>query len=67
MIRRSRLIYGLLLGIWGVTVAWQVVEPMKTWHLTLGPNPTGLELDLTWLWDAPPAGTPPNSKPHAGT
>ena len=26
MIRRSRLIYGLLLGIWGVTVAWQVVE-----------------------------------------
>jgi hypothetical protein len=28
--------------------AWRVVEPMKTWHLTLGPNPTGMEFDVTW-------------------
>jgi hypothetical protein len=28
--------------------AWRVVEPMKTWHVALGPNPTGLEFDLTW-------------------
>lgn len=27
---------------------FEVVEPMKTWHLTLGPNPTGLEFDVTW-------------------
>jgi hypothetical protein len=29
-------------------LAWEVIEPMRAWHLTLGPNPTGLELDLTW-------------------
>jgi hypothetical protein len=34
-------------------LSWQVVEPMKTWHLTLAPNPTGLELDLTWRARAP--------------
>ena len=28
--------------------AWRVVEPMKTWHVALGPNTTGLEFDLTW-------------------
>ncbi|MEA2125391.1 MAG: hypothetical protein QOI80_2173 [Solirubrobacteraceae bacterium] len=28
--------------------SWQVVEPMKTWHLAVAPNPTGLELDVTW-------------------
>ena len=28
--------------------SWQVLEPMKTWHLRLGPNPTGLEFDLIW-------------------
>jgi hypothetical protein len=27
---------------------FEVVEPMKTWHLTLGPNPTGMEFDVTW-------------------
>jgi hypothetical protein len=27
---------------------WSVIEPMKTWHLALGPNPTGLEFDVTW-------------------
>jgi hypothetical protein len=27
---------------------WQVVEPLQTWRLRLGPNPAGLELDLTW-------------------
>ena len=25
-----------------------MVEPNLTWHLTLGPNPTGMEFDLTW-------------------
>ena len=28
--------------------AWRVVEPMTSWHVELGPNPTGLEFDLTW-------------------
>jgi hypothetical protein len=28
--------------------SWQVVEPMRTWHLALGSNPTGLEFDVTW-------------------
>jgi hypothetical protein len=28
--------------------SWRVVEPMRTWHVALGPNPTGLEFDLTW-------------------
>ena len=26
----------------------EVVEPMRTWHVALGPNPAGLEFDLTW-------------------
>jgi hypothetical protein len=29
-------------------LGWEVVEPMRTWRVTLGPNPTGLEFDLTW-------------------
>ncbi len=29
-------------------LSWRVPEPMKTWQLRLGPNPTGLEFDLTW-------------------
>lgn len=29
-------------------LSWQVVEPMKTWRLVLGPNPTGMEFDLHW-------------------
>jgi hypothetical protein len=33
--------------------SWQVVEPMKTWHVALAPNPTGLEFDLTWRARAP--------------
>jgi len=28
--------------------SWRVVEPMKTWRVTLAPNPVGLEFDLTW-------------------
>ncbi|MFD0306925.1 hypothetical protein [Streptomyces sp. NPDC127119] len=28
--------------------SWQVVEPMKTWKLVLGANPTGMEFDLLW-------------------
>lgn len=27
---------------------FEVVEPNQTWHLTLGPNPTGMEFDVTW-------------------
>ncbi len=33
--------------------AWRVVEPMKTWHVALAPNPTGLEFDLHWRARAP--------------
>ena len=28
--------------------SWDVVEPMRTWRAALGPNPTGLEFDVTW-------------------
>jgi hypothetical protein len=34
-------------------LAWKVVEPMKTWRVTLGPNPAGIEFDLTWRARAP--------------
>ncbi|HBX79586.1 MAG TPA: hypothetical protein DEG88_08275 [Propionibacteriaceae bacterium] len=27
---------------------FQVIEPLTQWHLRLGPNPTGLEFDVTW-------------------
>jgi hypothetical protein len=33
--------------------SWQVLEPMKTWHLVLGPNPIGVEFDLVWEARAP--------------
>src|SRR5207253_724915 len=33
--------------------SFQVLEPMKTWHVAVGPNPTGLEFDLTWRARAP--------------
>ena len=33
--------------------SWQVVEPMRTWHLALGPNPADMEFDLTWTARAP--------------
>lgn len=33
--------------------SWRVVEPMKTWHLVLAPNPTGLAFDVTWRARAP--------------
>jgi hypothetical protein len=33
--------------------SWRVVEPMRTWHVALAPNPTGLEFDLTWRARAP--------------
>jgi hypothetical protein len=29
-------------------LSWRVLEPMQTWQLRLGPNPAGLEFDLTW-------------------
>ncbi|MCQ4079184.1 hypothetical protein NGB36_00775 [Streptomyces sp. RB6PN25] len=29
-------------------ISWHLVEPMRTWRVVLGPNPTGLEFDLTW-------------------
>ena len=28
--------------------SYEVVEPMKTWHVAVGPNQTGVEFDLTW-------------------
>jgi hypothetical protein len=28
--------------------AYEIVEPMKQWRITMGPNDSGLELDLTW-------------------
>jgi len=34
-------------------LSWRVPEPMKTWQLRLGPNPAGLEFDLTWRARAP--------------
>jgi hypothetical protein len=34
-------------------LSWRVVEPMRTWHVALRPNPTGLEFDLTWRARAP--------------
>ena len=34
-------------------LSWRVVEPMTTWHVALGPNPAGLEFDLTWRARAP--------------
>jgi hypothetical protein len=33
--------------------SWRVLEPMRTWHLALAPNPSGLEFDLTWRARAP--------------
>jgi hypothetical protein len=33
--------------------AWHVVEPMETWHVSLEPNPTGVEFDLHWRARAP--------------
>jgi hypothetical protein len=35
-------------------LSWEVTEPHKTWRLRLGPNPAGLELDLTWRARTPP-------------
>jgi len=29
-------------------LTWDVAEPMRTWRAALGPNPAGLEFDLTW-------------------
>jgi len=33
--------------------SWRVLKPMKTWQVTLGPNPTGVEFDLHWRARAP--------------
>lgn len=33
--------------------SWDVVEPMTTWRVALGANPSGVELDLTWRRRAP--------------
>lgn len=35
---------------WGTCgpLTYEVVEPNRTWHLTLGENPTGMTFDLTW-------------------
>jgi hypothetical protein len=29
-------------------LSWDVAVPMRTWRAALGPNPAGLEFDLTW-------------------
>jgi len=34
-------------------LSWEVVEPMKTWHVVLGPNPAGMKFDLVWRARAP--------------
>jgi hypothetical protein len=34
-------------------LSWKVLAPMERWQLTLGPNPIGLELDVTWESRAP--------------
>jgi hypothetical protein len=33
--------------------SFEVLKPMKAWRLVLGPNPTGVECDLTWRARAP--------------
>ena len=33
--------------------SWQTVEPDRTWRMTMGPNPFGVEFDLTWQARAP--------------
>jgi hypothetical protein len=54
-------------------LSWRVLEPLKTWQLRLGPNPAGLEFDLTWrarspAWagevTVPNTGGPPSSFSH---
>jgi hypothetical protein len=34
-------------------LSWDVAVPMRTWRAALGPNPAGLEFDLTWRARAP--------------
>jgi hypothetical protein len=34
-------------------LSWHVAEPMRTWQVGLGPNPAGVEFDLTWRARAP--------------
>lgn len=29
-------------------LAWRTDEPLQQWHLSVAPNPLGLELDVTW-------------------
>ncbi|MGE4425729.1 MAG: hypothetical protein AB7G37_04670 [Solirubrobacteraceae bacterium] len=29
-------------------LSWEVIEPLRTWRIVLGPNPTGTELDVVW-------------------
>jgi hypothetical protein len=40
-------------GRTGGPFRFDVVEPNKTWKITVGPNPTGMELDVTWEARAP--------------
>ena len=32
---------------------WEVIEPLRTWRLFVGPNPTGIEVDVVWRARAP--------------
>jgi hypothetical protein len=29
-------------------IAWEVLDPQRSWRLGVGPNPTGVELDVVW-------------------
>jgi hypothetical protein len=48
--RNARFYTELLATDWSScgALAWEVVEPNRTWHLTLADNPTGMTIDLTW-------------------
>jgi hypothetical protein len=40
-------------GRGGGPFSYEVVDPNVTWHLVLGPNPTGMEFDLVWTARTP--------------
>src|SRR6516164_11132798 len=51
-------------------LSWKVIEPMKTWHVVLGPSPAGMEFDLIWrartpAWFGDVAVTNQDAKPSS--
>lgn len=40
-------------------LSWKVVEPLRQWRLKVGPNPTGVELDVLWTARTPAWGVHP--------